>query len=342
MARRLVPLAPFGKMLVFALVAIAAARGRAEEVDNFFADKSSYPPAANEALNKIVNQRLQHFTELFNNEKLGRCEWDGEEGINRKIFYFLDQNYSAIGNELRDRSDKSFGDIKFMGPSSNPNSIYDGADVPCCVQSLNVNGTLIGLDKIDHFFGNGGILKTKYDAGIKDDATLMQLNVAQEHGIWGLKDMGVKSYGDLAANWQGLKFYRELFEGKNPYYKCEKGVMTQVRQFKIEDYFNRAWSESTNCSAFVSTEIAAKVAENVKARGLKCPMNADDCAEMNRIYKDDPLAAENLISPVCSKGIAYEKSVEKAASRSWDDLKNAVGGVRLKDAAKFLGFGGQK
>jgi|GEM_PF-5368172 len=69
------------------------------------------------------------------------------------------------------------------------------------------------------------------------------LGVGQEEGMWGLRGTGVKSHGDLAANYGGLLMYQDLLDGRGA---------------------TEAWDEGTNCSSFRSKEYAKIVAEAAK------------------------------------------------------------------------------
>ena len=89
--------------------------------------------------------------------------------------------------------------------------------------TVSAGGVLIGTDKIIHFINVGGIYHQRYlDAVARGWAkprpysmrcTATAANpLLSENGILGLYTTGIRSNGDLAADYAGLKFYRNLSE----------------------------------------------------------------------------------------------------------------------------------
>lgn len=83
--------------------------------------------------------------------------------------------------------------------------------------TVRVHGYYMGTDKIDHFFqqGHGYFQKIrKLEAAGATEAAAVAAVVAhgakQEHGYFGTLASGVYSNADLAANYAGMKFYRNL------------------------------------------------------------------------------------------------------------------------------------
>ncbi len=90
--------------------------------------------------------------------------------------------------------------------------------------TINVDGTLLGTDKIIHFVHLGHIYHSSYlDArkhGVGEAeavASAVHLSAGfnpflSENGFLGILTTGIRSNGDLAANYAGFKFYRNLTE----------------------------------------------------------------------------------------------------------------------------------
>jgi hypothetical protein len=90
--------------------------------------------------------------------------------------------------------------------------------------TINVDGTLFGTDKIIHFIHLGRIYHSSYLAarqrGMSEAeavAGAVKLSTGSnvflsEKGFLGIVSTGVRSNGDLAANFLGFKFYRNLTE----------------------------------------------------------------------------------------------------------------------------------
>tara|TARA_Y100001958_G_C21183027_1_gene512568 strand:+ start:358 stop:1380 length:1023 start_codon:yes stop_codon:yes gene_type:complete len=130
--------------------------------------------------------------------------------------------------------------------------------------TININGIHMGSDKISHFFGMGLVyygyylkklktLKIKKSSLQKDQKQLeavkhaLDLGILTERVFLGESAMasGVFSYGDMESNYQGLKFFRSLCEGKNPRIKkVAKHTWKLVRPLNIKDYANPKWDET--------------------------------------------------------------------------------------------------
>jgi hypothetical protein len=90
--------------------------------------------------------------------------------------------------------------------------------------TVNVNGTLFGTDKLVHFVHLGHMYYTTYrDARVtgstEEEAVASAAGLSSgynillsENGLLGLWVTGIRSNGDLAANYAGFKFYRNLTE----------------------------------------------------------------------------------------------------------------------------------
>lgn len=103
-------------------------------------------------------------------------------------------------------------------------SIYAGTFAPFLFTRLfdcptiRVYGIDLGIDKIGHIFGEGYDYLTQYrdarERGTDEAAAIasaVQYGVAEERGLFGILTTGVYSNGDLAGNYAGFKFYRNVF-----------------------------------------------------------------------------------------------------------------------------------
>ena len=119
-----------------------------------------------------------------------------------------------------------------------------------------VNGTLIGTDKIGHFFQLGFYYfarsrKLKVDFNGLDLADHFG-DDDSEVGSFGLGSTGVYSRADIAANRKGQAFYEDLL--KNP-----------KMNFDISSYIARDWNEAINSNVYIG-KIASTVWKNVLTR----------------------------------------------------------------------------
>jgi len=189
---------------------------QAEEVDDFTIP-SKTPKDSAAAINAAVNDQMSRVVQTLNTSTNPTCE---RSKIIEKFLYALDTNFSALGNALRIKSYESnhpgwvtqdirsidIESVELTGASDQARTIYHDANIRgCCVQRLNINGIIVGLDKVDHFLGNGGDLWKVYEESKNDqkpatDSDILKMCVHEEHAGWGLGGTHVKSYAisDLA------------------------------------------------------------------------------------------------------------------------------------------------
>ncbi len=89
--------------------------------------------------------------------------------------------------------------------------------------SVSAGGYVVGTDKIIHFINIGRIYHTKYEARLKRGlpekeaiksaiASTSRNPLTSEDGVLGMWTTGIHSNGDLAADYAGMMFYRNLTE----------------------------------------------------------------------------------------------------------------------------------
>ncbi len=89
--------------------------------------------------------------------------------------------------------------------------------------TINAGGTLFGTDKLIHFINVGKIYHAKYQSRVEQGKpegeaaqgairSAARNPLTSEDGMLGMFTTGIHSNGDLAADFAGLKFYRNLTE----------------------------------------------------------------------------------------------------------------------------------
>ncbi len=116
---------------------------------------------------------------------------------------------------------------------------------------VNVNSHLVGVDKFEHFLGSGyryfkaHLLKKK---GL--DAAL-NIGFFAENEFIGAGAGGVKSFADLAANFNGMRFWNHLLQkdddilGRSynigPYVECQNEQWMQVKKVDWRSYIDASF-----------------------------------------------------------------------------------------------------
>jgi hypothetical protein len=335
-----------GKFLLIYLLILNCLLANSSETDDFYIP-NPIPKLINEELNRFVNNELKLIETKINLNLNNTCD---RNKLKDFILYELDQNFPKISikiwesanpkkkNSLIDGELYKFESSMIKQGKDHKNTVYEGfnyAPNDCCVPRFNFNGTLAGIDKLDHFFSGGGMLWEKYEKdGDKNFAKIMEMNVNMENGSWGLAGPGVKSYGDLAANWHGLQFYHNLLDGNEPYFKCINNKWVNVKKFDIAFYADDLWDESVNCSAFPELKQADHFAKNLRSRHITCPMLKSKCENLKLKYRDRPLELASIFSSVCLGKVTIDKAVEPADYFNWENILNIFDKTKLEDVAR--------
>jgi len=272
-------------------------------------------------INERINRRVRSAIAAYNqdSERGTSCN---KERLTQFLSVHLDTNLPEAIVDI-------YTQVEPMQPKSNvADTIY--ANVPttvvediyaqhgaCCYPPIIVRSNTqnknvtVGLDKVDHFLSNGfsyytTFTQTQGTESQKLNASL-DLGIGQEEGMWGLRGTGVKSYGDMAANYGGLLMYRDLLDGRgaNPAgITCNSSDGTfslpPAGEVDIRNYATQAWDEGTNCSSFKNVESAQAVAQAAQSRGMTCPIRTADCMELKRIYPE--AVAAKILSGRCLQG----------------------------------------
>ncbi|MBT8119703.1 MAG: hypothetical protein KJN89_08300 [Gammaproteobacteria bacterium] len=188
---------------------------------------------------------------------------------------------------------------------------------------VNIDGHLVGLDKIGHFFAEGWqyFELTRYQGESVEAA--LEWGRLQEMGKYGYVTTGIFSYADLTANLNGWRFWNRilleeddpvkswwanLFE--RPYISCEIQVIESIKKmqlvkaweqgarFDISAYIDGAWDEANNCNSYADPVIENKVVSRIKQidAGFLCPLNAEYCMSAREKYGR---YAKYILHPYC-------------------------------------------
>ena len=178
---------------------------------------------------------------------------------------------------------------------------------------VRIGAHLVGTDKLGHFIGIGWEYYEKAYLKNKGVEAALAHGEKTERGFFGLKTTGVYSYGDLMANYEGMKFWRELVgdivNTTNPYVICKDNRYLQVRKFDWLDYVDDSWDEGVNCNLYKNIKYERKISKKLtglekKHPGFRfqCPIR-DSCK--NLIIKNRSVA-HRLISPKCLVNAVFE------------------------------------
>ncbi len=99
--------------------------------------------------------------------------------------------------------------------------------------NVQINGVYLGLDKLAHFASTGRRYFKRYlkrlragDTEIEATQSAIRYGLLNEASVLGWWASGVFSYGDMEANYQGLRFYKKLCFDQTDTYLSQDEVGT--------------------------------------------------------------------------------------------------------------------
>lgn len=165
---------------------------------------------------------------------------------------------------------------------------------------IQVDDQRVGADKFEHMFGRGFKYFKKHYIKGKKLKKVFKSGIRGEKGVFGGNKIatGVFSYGDLAANFNGMRFWNHILQKRKdligqdigPYVECSESGWIQVKQIDFSMYLDDSMDESINCSKFPTQKTARKFLRAVKESGDKagedytCPMSQTRLSKMNTKY----------------------------------------------------------
>ncbi len=306
--------------LLFVFIAIFIFQeGFAAEIDSITPRKLKLENSLT-TINKIFNQRMQEGIQKANEKQDGFCDEDRlYTELRKAIFQSFTASWGLKGFDL-DKQLRSLLDRQSYSLSLN-DSIYRDIDylegfslnVKELSDVVNINGHLIGLDKMGHFFAEGWQYFELTHDKEQNIHQALAWGKEQETGKFGYATTGIFSFADLAANFNGWRFWNKvLLQEKDPlkgilanflnrpYITCEIQILDSMKKrkivrawefntrFDLSDYVDGAWDEGNNCNSYQDPAIEAKVNSRIKDvdPDFNCPFIPEYCLASQEKYGD--------------------------------------------------------
>jgi len=329
--------------LLILISTIVFKTGYAAEIDSVTPRKLNLENSLT-VINAIINQRLQQGVQNANEqqdyddvlEEFADIEEDrfcDEEALYTELRKAIYQSYTAswglkgydLDVQLRSLltrqsyslslNDSIYRDIDYIeGFSLNLKELSD---------VVNIDGHLVGLDKMGHFFAEGWryFELTRYDD--YDFEQALAWGREQETGKFGYSSTGIFSFADLVANINGWRFWNKVLleEGdplkgvlanffSRPYVSCDIQIIASLKnrkivkawefntEFDLSDYIDGAWDEANNCNSYNDPIIEDKVMSRIKNvdPDFTCPLLVEYCLESQEKYG---YYAKHVLHPYC-------------------------------------------
>lgn len=281
-------------------------------------------------INRIFNERIKVGIENANHGRNSSCdEAELYEELRKAIFQSFTASWGLKGygldKQLREilaeksyslsLNDSIYRDINYLeGFSLNLKELSD---------VVNINGHLIGLDKLGHFFAEGW---SYFNLTQNDDQNLheaLEWGRQQETGKFGYLTTGIFSFSDLSANFNGWRFWNKVLLRDNdplkgfvgnllnrPYAKCKIQIIDSFKHkeiirewehtssFQVSDYLDGSWDEGNNCNSFEDPVIEEKVNNRIQQiyPDFNCPVKGEQCLQSKEKYG---YYAKYILHPQC-------------------------------------------
>jgi hypothetical protein len=161
---------------------------------------------------------------------------------------------------------------------------------------LHIGDELIGADKFEHFFGQGFSYFTENYLNHGGMTNAIKMGIFKEKIFLGGNKLGngVFSYGDLSANFNGMRFWNHILQNNDdvlgadhnlgPYIVCENNKWIKTKEIDFRDYIDSAMDESINCSKFPTHKTAEKFTREIQKLGMSCPLDPKKLEELSVKY----------------------------------------------------------
>ena len=168
--------------------------------------------------------------------------------------------------------------------------------------TIRMGDTVIGVDKLEHMFGMGSRYYKDFHIKGKSLSKTLRNGIFKEKTILGgnIFATGVFSYADLAANFNGMRFWNHMLGedkdviGQNiePYVVCvdNKYEVNSRSSIDFSNYIDASMDESINCSKYASRKSVKRINNAIKTmaksldQDVSCPMSWSKFDEMNAKY----------------------------------------------------------
>ena len=296
------------------LFLLLSANGFAAEADHYTVEYSSVAEVGDE-INRIAQTELEKALTSLNQE--GNCSTD----INGEIRLY-EKLQTIFGNHSNGILVKEvlFGETVEKTVIPLKESIYAGwtifdgmilgrkkaASSPLALSPLiKIKDEVIGVDKLEHLFGMGFIYFKGHYLKNKPLLKVLKNGILKEKTILGGNRLatGVFAYGDLAANFNGMRFWNHVLQKRDdvlgkthnigPYVFCKNNqwIINSDKPIDLSKYIDASFDESVNCSKFASKKaivkfhkIAYEKNRSVQQNNIQCPLKAERLDEINKKY----------------------------------------------------------
>ncbi len=241
----------------------------AGEVDSLYAagkDINDSSQTINMYLNEQIEILIDDLPESFQNKTCESVSLHLMEELGSTDYLFFRAGALNTSLELWVEENRHIDRVPSFGTASDtysqesiyaPELKFFGLWPTTVDSTINIAGIYIGAEKLSHFLGSGYEYYQKYlqvisSTGSEEEAQLeaIRWGIELEASIIGIWAVGIFSYADLEANYQGFVFAKDLCSQKLLQY--HSGHWQMKKQVDIRHYVNPNWDEAYNPNSYVA------------------------------------------------------------------------------------------
>jgi len=272
------------------LLAVATQAARAAETDQYMTWSVELNDSA-PALNAYLNEQVVEFIESRNRwTRPIKTEEEVAMAFYGYLFEGLHKSRVRTWLFTADEVDR-YPDNDVSVWEYQRSSIYRELSFPFFLpmaRSVRLGEVYLGIDKVGHFFGFGRRYYAQYVRLIEEGRSeeeaiesVVKRGYFQERSMVGGLVDGIFSYGDLEANYQGMRLCRQLASGTPPcFVKGEDGLWRFEGSIDILPYITPDMDESWNNSRYTGR----------RKRNVLRRLGEEDYCELKR----GPIVAERF------------------------------------------------
>jgi hypothetical protein len=292
----------FSKLILISFLSLLQVSAMGAEVDQF-TRSDEFLADSSALLNINANQSISQAIKLANAEGKG-CR---EEVLYDELKeYFANHTKGKFVIDLIENPAYSKRHIEVKDSIFQDWTIWDGVGLGFTMLSSNgvtmsdiirVGDEEVGVDKFEHMFGQGFKYFNKNYLQDKGEIDAVKQGIFREKFLLGGQKIGngVFSYGDLSANFNGMRFWNHVLQKHNdvlgadrnlgPYVSCVNDKWVKAKEIDFRNYIDSSLNESINCSKYPSGNTLKKLKNRLKIMGVTCPMNQQKLDDVHVKYR---------------------------------------------------------
>ena len=301
----------FSKLILVSMLALFQAAAMAAEVDQYTRNNEVIGDSS-ELLNEKANLVIKQSIASVNLEGIGCSEKVLYKELRK---YFSNHVRGQLIKDVLINPDMPKRHINLKESIYRDWNSWDGLGMGFTLIAkkavtmsdvMRIGNQEIGVDKLEHMFGQGFSYFKKNYLSNKGELSALKKGIFFEKYLLGGQKLGngVFSYGDLSANFNGMRFWNHILQLRDdvlgeefnigPYIVCENNNWVKAKELDLKNYIDDSVNETINCSKFPTDKTLNKFKNRLASMGVSCPV---DQTRLDSVYLKYKHMAKWIINP---------------------------------------------